>query len=96
MFKRTALLLIAFLMAFSACAELEIVCSLFPQYDFTRRIAGERANVTKLLPDGMDSHGEKVTSTTPADIPQYRFSALLLLSYSAFMDLSNTLRRISS
>ncbi len=57
MFKRIFLLLLVFLLAFSACAELEIVCSLFPQYDFTRRIAGERANVSKLLPDGMDSHG---------------------------------------
>lgn len=57
MLKRITLLLLVFLIAFSACAELEIVCSLFPQYDFTRRIAGDRANVTKLLPDGMDSHG---------------------------------------
>lgn len=57
MLKRIFLFLLVFLIAFSACAELEIVCSLFPQYDFTRRIAGDRANVTKLLPDGMDSHG---------------------------------------
>lgn len=57
MLKRISLILLAFLLAFSASAELEIVCSLFPQYDFTRRIAGERANVSKLLPDGMDSHG---------------------------------------
>ncbi len=57
MLKRITLFLFAFLIAFSACAELEIVCSLFPQYDFTRRIAGERAHVTKLLPDGIDSHG---------------------------------------
>lgn len=57
MLKRVFSFLIVLLFAFSASAELEIVCSLFPQYDFTRRIAGERAHVSKLLPDGMDSHG---------------------------------------
>ena len=57
MLKRIFLLTLIFLLAFTSLAELEIVCSLFPQYDFTRRIAGERAHVTKLLPDGMDSHG---------------------------------------
>ncbi|MBR3927433.1 MAG: zinc ABC transporter substrate-binding protein [Clostridia bacterium] len=57
MLKRISLFILIFLFAFSACAELEIVCSLFPQYDFTRRIAGDRAHVTKLLPDGIDSHG---------------------------------------
>lgn len=61
MVKRISLFLLVFLIAFSACAELEIVCSLFPQYDFTRRIAGDRAHVTKLLPDGMDSHGYEPT-----------------------------------
>ncbi len=57
MLKRIFLLTLVFLLAFTSVAELEIVCSLFPQYDFTRRIAGERATVVKLLPDGMDSHG---------------------------------------
>ncbi|MCR4620965.1 MAG: metal ABC transporter substrate-binding protein [Clostridiales bacterium] len=36
--------------------RLNIVCSLFPLYDFTRAIAGERANVTLILPYGVDSH----------------------------------------
>lgn len=36
--------------------KLQVVCSIFPQYDFTRRIAGEHARVTQLLPAGMDSH----------------------------------------
>jgi len=44
------------LLCLSAAAEIDIVCSLFPQYDFTRHIAGERANVMKLLPHGVDSH----------------------------------------
>ncbi len=33
-----------------------VVCTLFPQYDFAARIAGEHAQVAQLLPAGMDSH----------------------------------------
>lgn len=35
---------------------LSISASLFPQYDFARRIAGDRAKVTLILPPGADSH----------------------------------------
>ncbi len=37
-------------------SKLNIVCSLFPLYDFARQIAGERANVTLILPYGVNSH----------------------------------------
>ena len=40
----------------SADGKLDIVCSLFPLYDFARTIAGERANVKLVLPYGVDSH----------------------------------------
>ena len=53
--KRIFCLLIA-LLCISACAELNVVCSIFPQYDFTKFIAGDKAAVTQLLPAGMDSH----------------------------------------
>ena len=36
--------------------KITIVASLFPQYDFARRIAGERADVSLLLPPGTESH----------------------------------------
>ncbi len=36
--------------------KLTIVASLFPQYDFAREIAGEYADVTLLLPPGVESH----------------------------------------
>lgn len=36
--------------------KLSVVCSLFPQYDFVRQIAGERAAVQMLLPPGVESH----------------------------------------
>jgi len=37
-------------------ADLQVVTSLFPLYDFTRTIAGDKARVTLLLPPGMEPH----------------------------------------
>ncbi len=54
--KIALLLLVAVFAAGCAEAEVNVVCSLFPQYDFAKAIAGERATVSKLLPDGIDSH----------------------------------------
>lgn len=36
--------------------KLRIVATLFPQYDFARTIAGDKADVTLLLPPGVESH----------------------------------------
>ncbi len=36
--------------------KLNIVASLFPQYDFAKHIAGDKATVTLLLPPGVESH----------------------------------------
>ena len=33
-----------------------VVCTLFPQYDFARNIAGDKASVIMLLPPGTESH----------------------------------------
>ena len=44
---------------------LTITASLFPQYDFARRIAGDRAKVTLILPPGADSH---TFEPKPADV----------------------------
>ncbi len=59
--KIVALLLICCL--FVGCGEkaekkdkLEICVTLFPQYDFLRQIAGDRADITLILPPGMESH----------------------------------------
>lgn len=46
-------------------SRIVIIATLFPQYDFARAIAGDRANVTLLLPPGMESHAYE---PTPADI----------------------------
>lgn len=42
-----------------------VVCSIFVPYDFARRIAGDRARVTMLLPPGVESHSYE---PTPSDI----------------------------
>lgn len=36
--------------------KIKIVATLFPQYDFAREIAGDKAEVVMLLPPGIDSH----------------------------------------
>lgn len=36
--------------------KLDISVTLFPQYDFLRQIAGDKAEITLLLPPGMESH----------------------------------------
>lgn len=45
--------------------KLQIVATVFPAYDFARSAAGELAEVTLLLPPGMESHSYE---PTPADI----------------------------
>jgi len=45
--------------------KLQVVTTLFPQYDFVRQIAGEKVEVTKLLPIGVDAHSFE---PTPSDI----------------------------
>lgn len=43
----------------------KIVATLFPQYDFAREIAGEKADVELLMPPGVESHAFE---PSPADI----------------------------
>ncbi len=45
--------------------KLKVVCTLFPQYDFVREIAGDKVELTLLLPPGVESHSY---DPTPADI----------------------------
>ena len=65
--KRIICLVFAFVLAFSlfSCSssdkggedgKIKIVATLFPQYDFARAVAGDRAQVELLLPLGTDSH----------------------------------------
>ncbi len=45
--------------------RLKVVATVFPAYDFARAAAGDRADVTLLLPPGVESHSYE---PTPADI----------------------------
>lgn len=45
--------------------KMKIICTLFPQYDFARTIAGEEAEVTMLLSPGQEAH---MFDPTPADM----------------------------
>ena len=45
--------------------KIEVVATLFPQYDFARQIGGDKVNVTLLLPSGAESH---TYEPTPQDM----------------------------
>jgi zinc transport system substrate-binding protein len=45
--------------------KVRVITSLFPLYDFTRQIAGDKAEVALLLPPGMEAHSFE---PAPADI----------------------------
>lgn len=45
--------------------RLNVVTTLFPYYDFLRQIAGDRIELTMVVPAGMDSHSFE---PTPADM----------------------------
>ena len=55
--------------------KIQIVATLFPQYDFARQIAGDKADVTLLLPPGVESHSYE---PTPSDIIKINKSDLFL------------------
>ncbi|MDR0377122.1 MAG: metal ABC transporter substrate-binding protein [Spirochaetaceae bacterium] len=48
-----------------ANGKINVVASIFPPYDFVREIAGDRVNLTMLLPPGAESHSFE---PTPRDI----------------------------
>ena len=60
--------------------RLTICATLFPQYDFARAVAGDRAEVTLLLPPGVESHSFE---PTPADLARLTESDLLFYTGDA-------------
>ena len=62
--------------------KIEIVASLFPQYDFARAIAGDKAAVTLLLPPGLESH---TFDPKPADMTKI-YNADLFIYTGQFME----------
>ena len=55
--------------------KIKIVATLFPQYDFARQIAGDYADVTLLLPPGMESHSYDLR---PSDMMEIRESDMCI------------------
>lgn len=56
-------------------SKVQIVATLFPQYDFARQIGGDKVQVTMLLSPGMESHSY---DPTPADIVNINKSDLFI------------------
>ena len=84
--KKSLIYLIILCLALSLCAcgetpaeiggeGLDIVCTLFPAYDFAREIAGEKAKVTLLVPPGSEAHSFE---PTPQDIIRIENCDLLI------------------
>ena len=76
------MLICTMVLPLSACGRkskddgrLLIVTTLFPQYDFTRQIAGDKANVKLLLSPGMEAHSY---DPTPSDIASINESDLFI------------------
>ena len=76
--------ILCLLLSLCACGEtpaesggegLNIVCTLFPAYDFAREIAGEKADVTLLVPPGSEAHSFE---PTPQDIIRIENCDLLI------------------
>ena len=84
--KKSLIFLVILCLFFSLCAcgeapaesggeGLDIVCTVFPAYDFAREIAGEKANVTMLVPPGSEAHSFE---PTPQDIIRIENCDLLI------------------
>lgn len=59
----------------SAINKIKVTASLFPQYDFARQIAGDKAEISLLLPPGSESH---TYDPSPADILKISSSDVFL------------------
>lgn len=55
--------------------KIEIIATLFPQYDFAKQIGGDKVNVTLLLPPGSESH---TYEPTPQDMRNVNNSNLFI------------------
>ena len=61
--------------AAAADGKINIVTTIFPQYDFVRNIAGDKANVTLLLKPGAESHSYE---PSPQDIIKIKNCAVFI------------------
>ncbi len=70
--RTTAFVLLLFTLFFlSACTkekQVDIVTTMFPQYDFARQIVGDKMTVSLLTPPGADAHSFEATSMDMIEI----------------------------
>lgn len=86
--RRLLLFLVVMLLMVPGCktaeresAKLQVVTTLFPLYDFAKRIGGDKAEVTMLLPPGVEPHSfeprpEDVVRVNRADLFVYTGPAM--------------------
>ncbi len=84
-FVNILLILIFCVTLFSGCnqhqnrdSRLEIVCTVFPQYDFIKNIVGDKANVKMLVPLGTESHDFKLENLTVAELKMVATAGLVV------------------
>ena len=58
--------------------KLSVICTIFPQYDFLRNIAGDLVDLKMLVPFGMESHDFSLESLTVADVRNIGASQLVV------------------
>ena len=83
--KFSLILLIIVIFSFSGCGnklsnnedgkKINVVATIFPQYDFTRQIAKDKVNLKMLIPPGAESHSYE---PTPQDIINIQKSDLFI------------------
>lgn len=81
----TILLAFTLILYLSACeteqadktitGRIKVVATLFPQYDFARQIAGDKAHISLLLPPGVESHAFE---PSPRDIVNIKNAGLFI------------------
>ena len=59
----------------NAGKDIKIIATLFPQYDFAREIAGDKADITLLMSPGVESHSYE---PSPSDIIDINSSDLFI------------------
>lgn len=91
--KRVIIMLVSACLILSGCTEsavpkegkaetgkLKVVTTLFPYYDFVRQIAGDKVDLTMVVPAGMDSHSFE---PTPADMVTIQNADVLICNGGA-------------
>lgn len=68
--------------------KIEVIATLFPQYDFAKKIGGDKVNVTLLLPPGTESH---TYEPTPQDMIRINNSNLFVFTGEEMEPWANSL-----